>query len=187
MTWPNSDLDGGNGIIFLLTRPLRDVTCHFFATPLLIPFLLTRPLRDVTLICLYLVLTNAFLLTRPLRDVTNLPPQKQQLTAISTHTPLTGRDILSRTHINALSNFYSHAPYGTWPDQESDCSRSQISTHTPLTGRDILSSRHHTQLVISTHTPLTGRDWGRKADTTIGKRFLLTRPLRDVTNICCHS
>ena len=79
--------------LFLLTRPLRDVTnffrCQNFVffisthTPLtgrdtaqlrdltaLDPFLLTRPLRDVTTPATRTLITNAFLLTRPLRDVT---------------------------------------------------------------------------------------------------------------------
>ena len=55
---------------------------------------------------------------------------------ISTHTPLTGRDVIAS--IMQMS--------GT------------ISTHTPLTGRDARSMKDLNKILISTHTPLTGRD-----------------------------
>ena len=56
---------------------------------------------------------------------------------ISTHTPLTGRDV----------------------GQQSFCRACDIiSTHTPLTGRDFFTSAHLISHHISTHTPLTGRD-----------------------------
>ena len=55
-----------------------------------------------------------FLLTRPLRDVTSLYRRSVTIHYISTHTPLTGRDI----------------------QIEADQKRASISTHTPLTGRD---------------------------------------------------
>ena len=57
-----------------------------------------------------------FLLTRPLRDVTETAEQPQPETAISTHTPLAGRDPYARI-----------IPFATL-----------ISTHTPLAGRDHL-------------------------------------------------
>ena len=34
--------------LFLLTRPLRDVTITFYFSVYILQFLLTRPLRDVT-------------------------------------------------------------------------------------------------------------------------------------------
>ena len=56
---------------FLLTRPLRDVTVQkCFVRYAYCQFLLTRPLRDVTYLSQYLCNLYIFLLTRPLRDVT---------------------------------------------------------------------------------------------------------------------
>ena len=57
--------------LFLLTRPLRDVTQCGYTPPILQTFLLTRPLRDVTNCARnWLFVDVSFLLTRPLRDVT---------------------------------------------------------------------------------------------------------------------
>ena len=39
------------------------------------------------------------------------------------------------------------------------------------------------QTEISTHTPLTGRDLPELIYIKVGFQFLLTRPLRDVTNV----
>ena len=79
-----------------------------------------------------------------------------------------------------------------------------ISTHTPLTGRDDIMPNIFHNFAISTHTPLTGRDelspasqkvlmdfyshapYGTWQTITINGydivKFLLTRPLRDVTH-----
>ena len=76
-------------------------------------FLLTRPLRDVTNCSIDVVLHFRFLLTRPLRDVTHLIDSHSVLTAISTHTPLAGRDDIIMYYPFAFKNFYSHAPCGT--------------------------------------------------------------------------
>ena len=77
-------------------------------------FLLTRPLRDVTLIRLYLLDGNTqFLLTRPLRDVTQCVNNFCFYVNISTHTPLAGRDDIIMYYPFAFKNFYSHAPCGT--------------------------------------------------------------------------
>ena len=58
---------------------------------------------------------SRFLLTRPLRDVTSANHPYIQLCSISTHTPLTGRDMRMAKPLREQVNFYSHAPYGTWP------------------------------------------------------------------------
>ena len=123
---------------------------------------------------------------------------------ISTHTPLTGRDfillswrfcsrfLLTRPLRDVTNNmvhrfywfhnFYSHAPYGTWPcRQEKIILVVLISTHTPLTGRDSNPMWYKGGDNISTHTPLTGRDMLSSALNSCPKIFLLTRPLRDVT------
>ena len=102
---------------------------------------------------------TVFLLTRPLRDVTWIIPLWDGRCAISTHTPLAGRDskVFGYFRIN------------------------NISTHTPLAGRDPAPELRFFVVFISTHTPLAGRD-GRTAFSGVRRRvFLLTRPLRDVT------
>ena len=83
------------GLLFLLTRPLRDVTgdrlkkdqrtristhtplagrdeSQITGTASSYAFLLTRPLRDVTGYHGLFQLYHGFLLTRPLRDVTHI-------------------------------------------------------------------------------------------------------------------
>ena len=65
-------------------------------------FLLTRPLRDVTAYRLVDNKLNEFLLTRPLRDVTRVQCYIRMMLAISTHTPLAGRDRLPPLHRESL-------------------------------------------------------------------------------------
>ena len=77
-------------------------------------FLLTRPLRDVTHNVWNVYVFQLFLLTRPLRDVTLFTFFLDALLQISTHTPLTGRDFSESSVHSIMFNFYSHAPYGTW-------------------------------------------------------------------------
>ncbi len=60
-------------------------------------------------------------------------------------------------------------------------SLSGISTHTPLAGRDWRAYSYGLGTVISTHTPLAGRDVKRIFPSSVSVKFLLTRPLRDVT------
>ena len=173
-----------------------------------------------------------FLLTRPLRDVTSLYRRSVTIHYISTHTPLTGRDFYDYVEQKFWQYFYSHAPYGTWPISSSLIfSIALISTHTPLTGRDerwwknrivfryfyshapygtwrytmyfsvdiqkFLLTRplrdvtripwwYADHKTISTHTPLTGRDNLAK-ESIQGSTFLLTRPLRDVTRKLCYA
>ena len=78
--------------LFLLTRPLRDVTGYPGLWLIFPSFLLTRPLRDVTSRTLMTWRRWKFLLTRPLRDVTPKTSLVSILHPISTHTPLAGRD-----------------------------------------------------------------------------------------------
>ena len=123
-------------------------------------FLLTRPLRDVTVEINRRVALMEFLLTRPLRDVTKQLKRKVTVGDISTHTPLAGRDRCVYSYSATDCYFYSHAPCGTWH-------------------RSLL--RPTTHPVISTHTPLAGRDPVTGLIWTPHLKFLLTRPLRDVT------
>ena len=60
----------------------------------MILFLLTRPLRDVTASLFLWISWHQFLLTRPLRDVTDSPNTSHTQKPISTHTPLAGRDLI---------------------------------------------------------------------------------------------
>ena len=113
-TWPNVPSSLTDFTRFLLTRPLRDVTSTIVVKHWKLQFLLTRPLRDVTRDDVWYTLR----------------------TKISTHTPLTGRDVMMAHLLNI----------------------SVISTHTPLTGRDIFIQSISPLHKISTHTPLTGRD-----------------------------
>ena len=76
-------------------------------------FLLTRPLRDVTYFRLNCIASILFLLTRPLRDVTNSARAATLISSISTHTPLAGRDLVTVEDDELNINFYSHAPCGT--------------------------------------------------------------------------
>ena len=100
-------------------------------------FLLTRPLRDVT----YSSFTNPsaiiFLLTRPLRDVTFQHRDYKIVDHISTHTPLTGRDMLSSALNSCPKIFLLTRPLrDVTPDEPKPDEPKPISTHTPLTGRD---------------------------------------------------
>ena len=79
---------------------------------------------------------QSFLLTRPSRGATNAHGVTSYLVAISTHTPLAGRD----------------------PDSRIPCAVVTISTHTPLAGRDAYLLGAMNGSKISTHTPLAGRD-----------------------------
>ena len=79
--------------------------------------------------------------------------------AISTHTPLAGRDC-GFLNIPSLSFVFLL----TRPLRDvTHCNKHfafafRISTHTPLAGRDEALSSENAELKISTHTPLAGRD-----------------------------
>ena len=82
---------------------------------------------------------------------------------ISTHTPLAGRDRPDYNVVLHNVHFNSHAPCGARPLSDlyfSDCPI--ISTHTPLAGRDTAIKFLSPEREISTHTPLAGRDFRRK-------------------------
>ena len=56
-----------------------------------------------------------FLLTRPSRGATKITPEAMSALAISTHTPLAGRDTISGNTVSDAADFYSHAPRGARP------------------------------------------------------------------------
>ena len=92
MTWTFPHVSLG-GIVFLLTRPLRDVTMLVYIVQPL-PFISTHtPLAGRDQQCRQpFLLDRKFLLTRPLRDVTHCSLLLAAQNLISTHTPLAGRD-----------------------------------------------------------------------------------------------
>ena len=101
-----------------------------------------------------------FLLTRLLRGVT-LPFYSQQgFLSISTHTPLTRRDV-GRRSVAIQGEISTHTPL-TRRDLAlllTTLVFLQISTHTPLTRRDVCNVWQPWWFyTISTHTPLTRRD-----------------------------
>ena len=126
-----------------------------------------------------------FLLTRPSRGATGFQITDPNVWAISTHTPLAGRDTNVREWIIGHGDFYSHAPRGARRDRR--C-RAEVDhhfySHAPRGARPSRSrfrsgihlflltrpSRGATNgpikirlfRLISTHTPLAGRDKVRK-------------------------
>ena len=100
-------------------------------------FLLTRPSRDVTISCYDNPLFDRFLLTRPSRDVTGRLSCCRIVFYISTHTPLAGRDIYAYELKQELV-ISTHTPLaGRDIDDAKFPFSLRISTHTPLAGRDI--------------------------------------------------
>ena len=99
--------------LFLLTRPLRDVTLLMVHGSCPYDISTHTPLtgRDGLL---WLPLSSAAISTHtPLTGRDPAAVEVQFSTTISTHTPLTGRDRRIYLMIVALIDFYSHAPYGT--------------------------------------------------------------------------
>ena len=76
-------------------------------------FLLTRPSRDVTSFLCKTDCPVKFLLTRPSRDVTKFYRKNEADVMISTHTSLAGRDAMLEAYDNGEFDFYSHVPRGT--------------------------------------------------------------------------
>ena len=74
--------------------------------------------------------------------------------AISTHTPLAGRDLVGVKLYDVVG----------------------ISTHTPLAGRDAMSMPKTGQIRISTHTPLAGRDVDVDGGLLVGHDFYSHAP-----------
>ena len=76
-------------------------------------FLLTRPLRDVTTAAFASTSSNAISTHTPLAGRDGGTSDYNGLKNISTHTPLAGRDRESAHASAAANDFYSHAPCGT--------------------------------------------------------------------------
>ena len=126
-------------IVFLLTRPLRDVTVYSIAA-LTSPRISTHtPLagRDQLLDLIFPKIPISTHTPRAGRD--GSCRKRRGFRLISTHTPLAGRDCII---------------FGAALQAE------HISTHTPLAGRDESCLYCDLCAAISTHTPLAGRDCG---------------------------
>ena len=189
---------------FLLTRPLRDVTKDSNLRPCLLIFLLTRPLRDVTRSCLppsgrrinfyshapygtwqhqhrWLTAEMDFYSHAPYGTWQVTAPFTNRCRPISTHTPLTGRDPPYAETQNYVS-ISTHTPLTGRDGSDRPCPGCQnISTHTPLTGRDVSSQTWHFYWnYFYSHAPYGTwrKNW---KSCSIYIQFLLTRPLRDVT------
>ena len=80
-------------------------------------------------------------------------------------------------------NFYSHAPCGARPGQNSwKCRLDHFYSHASCEARHISICDIFIEIVISTHTPRAGRDKGGFARRFGTRAFLLTRPMRGATN-----
>ena len=124
--------------------------------------------------------------------------------AISTHTPLAGRDSGSAAYAGRCRKFLLTRPSRDVTRKgQKQVTKKLISTHTPLAGRDSIALLIIALTSISTHTPLAGRDFmitgivitikisthtplaGRDVRSIMYRdritQFLLTRPSRDVT------
>ena len=110
-------------------------------------------------LCCGYINSNMFLLTRPSRDVTYFCRICTLSNDVSTHTSLAGRD--------------NGGNFLLLPER--------VSTHTSLAGRDELFQFFPFILRVSTHTSLAGRDCAGYSNLDILRKFLLTRPSRDVT------
>ena len=167
-------------------------------------FLLTRPLRDVTKLVLFDRPEYPISTHTPLTGRDQMTAILRRKYTISTHTPLTGRDETGTDTAWKPLYFYSHAPYGTWPLTRSlFCFLLDFYSHAPYGTWQLYHHADDWLFLISTHTPLTGRDCSLKTTCSpfcnfyshapygtwrfwllVPHRipgFLLTRPLRDVT------
>ena len=135
-TWLIFDLNMADDRKFLLTRPLRDVTCIECIIGILCHISTHTPLTGRDCGRLYYFgriwdfyshapygtwLYTSFL-TFLFKISTHTPLTGRDIfffhkpfcNHISTHTPLTGRDVPAQGLQDCRSYFYSHAPYGTW-------------------------------------------------------------------------
>ena len=79
-------------------------------------------------------------------------------------------------------NFYSHAPCGARPGQNSwKCRLDHFYSHASCEARHISICDIFIEIVISTHTPLARRDFTVPLSTVPAHLFLLTHPMRGAT------
>ncbi len=142
------------------------MTYSSFTNPSAIIFLLTRPLRDVTFQHRDYKIVDHISTHTPLTGRDSNPMWYKGGDNISTHTPLTGRDMLSSALNSCPKIFLLTRPLrDVTPDEPKPDEPKPISTHTPLTGRDNSCSFAIHTFGISTHTPLTGRDLSHPSKT----------------------
>ena len=122
----------------LLTRPSRGATPPSLPPPSLISNFYSHAPRGARLgWASQIPNATRFLLTRPSRGATAEYGTTADYLAISTHTPLAGRDLLPTDDYFRQLDFYSHAPRGARRPRYKPVPRPEIiSTHTPLAGRD---------------------------------------------------
>ena len=105
-------------------------------------FLLTHPSRGATFCSKMLKKDDTISTHTPLTGCNMLLSLMLSASRISTHTPLTGCNEYPSVRQFALSNFYSHTPHGVQHAPIRQHSRKpDISTHTPLTGCNIAEWR----------------------------------------------
>ena len=189
--------------LFLLTRPLRGATGHVVTPPRYFDISTHTPLagRDV---CFRVRSGSAeFLLTRPLRGATetaeirkfagyfysHAPCGARQNgntkmagdLAISTHTPLAGRDGFGFGNQAAVEDFYSHAPCGARLNSKViEPPAGHFYSHAPCGARRKLQVAECGDENFYSHAPCGARRF-RIRESGRSRRFLLTRPLRGAT------
>ena len=99
--------------------------------------------------------------------------------AISTHTPLAGRNKVMKIIAVMSPNFYSHAPRGAQHGAaDFKVNGNQFLLTRPSRGATISILAATPEKLISTHTPLAGRDSPLSASC---RRKIHTRPSRGAT------
>ena len=116
-TWPTIQVRLCTDRTFLLTRPLRDVTRQKSRkSPELWGISTHTPLTGRDTIWIPDPPDSLISTHTPLTGRDEAMDTGDKAINISTHTPLTGRDWFTDTMLSRLEDFYSHAPYGTWPE-----------------------------------------------------------------------
>ena len=166
---------------FLLTRPSRGATLNRQKERLTYSFLLTRLLRGATAAGRLFLLTGVFLLTRLLRGATAVEIVVDGGGAISTHTPLARRDLISFCLFIGQDDFYSHASYEARhgvKDRRAEVA--DFYSHASYEARRRPGRPVQRQIHFYSHASYEARlipDFSVRAE----RKFLLTRLLRGAT------
>ena len=124
---------------------------------------------------------HQFQSTRPSRGETEIPPGMPEMTIISIHSPLAGRDRADRTSAGRETDFNPLAPRGArQAGLEHDGVDKVISIHSPLAGRDCCNnSRYSWQIYFNPLAPRGARQQ-KVIKYFLQKPFLLhnTHPYR---------
>ena len=123
-----------------------------------------------------------FQLTRPLRGATYSITYCDMACAISTHTPLAGRDFDRQSrHFDVHIHFNSHAPCGArLHNLDKTISSFDFNSHAPCGARRLIISASLAVIYFNSHAPC-----GARLDEIVAfiahTLFQLTRPLRGAT------